>query len=233
MEEEENINNIIKKYTYKHNVLFNQNVKLKKIIYQLSKVDLDPNDKELVMARVINLYSNFDIKYNRYSKFYTMSVIIVLISSILVTTLLSLNDKPSCDSTANEIYWTTFTLSLIVSIINSFSAFFKWDRKYILLFQIINQLEHEIWTYIELIASYKVSNHNDNMKLFLTKIELLSKNLNKNLVDLEEKDKDNDKSIKRFQRKSPISPMAITSMQLRIDDEEDNFKENEIIDVDL
>jgi len=128
-------------------------------------------------------------KHKRYSMFYSLTILFTTIASILTTTFLSLNQSVK---QYPQLYWTTFTLSLCVSIVNALSSFYKWDRKYFLLFEISNKLETEVWSYIELIGSYKgkLSTHREKLKLFLSRIEALSNTLNKNLLSLEEKDDD-------------------------------------------
>ena len=195
IEPDTEINNIIKKYTHKKFVLPNQkktSYKIKKMLLLLYKIDLNDFDKNLLMGRLIDIYTNIEHKYNQYSRYYTFSILTTTIASILTTTFLSLNNKLK-ESTG--LYWTTWAMSLFVSIINAFSTFYKWDRKYILLFQVLSRLEHEIWIFIELVGIYHISKnkntfgnyyHKEKLKLFMYRIENISKTLNKNLIDLED-----------------------------------------------
>ena len=195
------LDQIIEKYSYKSSCLNfgNLSSSLNKMILLLSKVELDIYDKELLLGRVVDIYTNINRKYKRYSTYYTFAVLTTTVFSILTTTFLSFTNNDCV--VRNGIYWSTWAMSLSVSIINAFSTFYKWDRKYILLFQIINKLEYEIWTYIELVDTYNKNNckehkffHKEKLELFLTRIEKISKTLNKNLLDLEEKTDDKNTS---------------------------------------
>jgi hypothetical protein len=191
------LNNIIKKYTYKKFVFSfrgKSSYKMKKMLVLLQKLELNDFDKNLLMGRIIDIYTNIEHKYNRYSRYYTFSVLTTTIASILTTTFLSLNN--TLKSTPG-FYWTTWGLSLCISIINAFSTFYKWDRKYILLFQVLSRLEHEIWTFIELVGIYHISKnkntfgeyyHKEKLKLFMHRIENIFKTLNKNLIDIDDND---------------------------------------------
>ena len=164
--------------------------KLNDKISMLNKLTLEGLEKDM-LSRVIIICSAIERKHKRYSMFYSLTILFTTIASILTTTFLSLNESVK---QYPPLYWTTFSLSLCVSIVNALSSFYKWDRKYFLLFEISNKLEAEVWSYIELIGSYKdkgkFSTHKEKLKLFLTRIETLSNTLNKNLLSLEEKDDD-------------------------------------------
>ena len=196
-DDENDMNEIIKKYTYRKFIFPFHNkssYKMKKMLLLLYKLDLNDFDKNLLMGRIIDIYTSIAHKYTRYSRYYTFSVLTTTIASILTTTFLSLNNT---FKTTPGLYWTTWGLSLCISVINAFSTFYKWDRKYILLFQVLSKLEHEIWTFIELIGIYHISKnknthneyyHKEKLKLFLHRIENISKTLNKNLIDIDDND---------------------------------------------
>lgn len=85
-------------------------------------------------------------------------------------------------------------LSLSISLINILASFFKWERKYLLLFRIYTKLEQEIWMFIELIGPYAEKYEDDNthkqqLNLFLTRLETFYKKLNDNLVNIEDSEK--------------------------------------------
>ena len=207
------IDKIIQRFSYKKFFIFQtekSSYKMKKMLILLSKIDLNEFDKHLLMGRIIDIYTKIEHKYNRYSRYYTFSILTTTIASILTTTFLSLNNT---FKNSLGLYWTTWSLSLLISVVNAFSTFYKWDRKYILLFQVLSKLEHEIWTFIELVGIYHISKskntfgeyyHKERLKLFMHRIENISKTLNKNLIDLEENDdKKNEEQAKTLQ--SPLN----------------------------
>tara|TARA_B100000497_G_C7667859_1_gene402782 strand:- start:1246 stop:1917 length:672 start_codon:yes stop_codon:yes gene_type:complete len=145
---------------------------------------------------------------------YTFSNLFTSIASLLLTAIITINNLES-PGVSTAMWWVSGSISLSISIINTIATFCKWDRKYLLLFQIYTKLEQEIWMYLELVGPYAfMHNHNDNtfksathkekLKTFLAKIELLHKRLNENLLDIEENDQD-DKDALRNRNHSKVS----------------------------
>jgi len=77
------------------------------------------------------------------------------------------------------IWWLTWNLQLLISIVTSISTFFKWDRNYFLYSEYKDNIEEEVWHYLEGIHEYQLdcSNntftlaHKKNLNKFLTKLE--------------------------------------------------------------
>jgi hypothetical protein len=81
----------------------------------------------------------------------------VTIGSILVPALLSIqytNGEPFSNTTFG-IYWTTWVVSLLVTMANGFYTMFKFDKKYFLLHASFEQLKTEGWQYLALTGHYK------------------------------------------------------------------------------
>ena len=179
----------------------NKNIKrIIDIIYK--NIDLEDNDKEILLIRYINIIKKIENKYKKNENYYTMSTLFTGIASILVTGFISINTldtlKNNINELSNSLWWVTWSLSLSISLINMMSSFYKWDRKYLLMFKIFYKLEQEIWMYIESVGPYRKKknlednkkNHKINLCLFYSRIEFIYKKVNDNLLDIRDNEQD-------------------------------------------
>ena len=172
-----------------------------KLVYK--NIRLEERDKEILLIRYINIIKKIEEKYHKHSKYYSMSTLFTNISSILVTAFISINNlKETSTSMTSVIWWLAWTLSLGISLVNTIGAFYKWDRKYLLMFKVFNRIEQEIWMYLELVGPYSCkglnnqNEHKNKLALFLAKLELIYKRVNDNLLDIEENDQDDKDALK-------------------------------------
>jgi hypothetical protein len=80
----------------------------------------------------------------------------VTVGSLIVPALLSIQ-SPGMSSTifgATELYWSTWTISLFVTISNGILNLFKIDKKYYSLNTVLAHLQSEGWQYIALSGKY-------------------------------------------------------------------------------
>jgi hypothetical protein len=179
----------------------NKNIeRIIKLVYK--NIRLEESDKEILLIRYISIIKKIEGKYRKHSKYYTMSTLFTNISSILVTAFISINNlKETTSSITSIIWWLAWTLSLGISLVNTIGAFYKWDRKYLLMFKVFNRIEQEIWMYLELVGPYSsktesANEHKNKLGLFLAKLELIYKRVNDNLIDIEENDQDDKDALK-------------------------------------
>jgi hypothetical protein len=76
----------------------------------------------------------------------------VSLGGVLVPALLSIQSPTSGNQ--SSLYWTTWSLSLSVTILHNFTSIFRFDKKYYGLHKTIEQLITEGWQYIELSGRY-------------------------------------------------------------------------------
>ncbi len=203
-------------YKY-YNKIFNTEYSIKdfKIIYNIiQSLNLTNFEKNLILVRFrrINLFciNNFKSVSNYYEK----SKIFIIICGILNPSLLSINNNQD-HTNYTVLFWTVWTLQLLVSLITSFISFYKWDKKYFLYSSYKSKINQEIWLYLELTSRYSlniIDNENENdsddnkhhihvtepthknkLNLFLERIEYLFKKLKD--CDLEIETNDEDKEI--------------------------------------
>ncbi len=185
---------------YDNQINKNLEVIIKNIYKNLS---LDEKDKELMLIRYINIIKKIEKKYRRYSRYYTFTSLFTGIASILVTAFISINNLDSFSYLRSTVlWWISWSLSLSIAILNAISSFYKWDRKYLLMFKVFYKLEQEIWMYLELVGPYSVNSngciidHKSKLSLFYSRIELIYKRVNDNLLDIEENDQDDKDALK-------------------------------------
>ena len=172
--------------------------------------DLNSAEKELLFLRYTEILHKFEKQYKSNSKYYIFSTIFTNITSLLVTGIISLQDAYCVEDIgdpASALWWLSWILSLSVSIITTVGAFYKWDRKYILLFTLYTKLEQELWMFIEQVGHYRCENelskHSDHLNYFFARIEIMNRRLNDNLASIE--DKDDDTSGKKNKESSASS----------------------------
>lgn len=162
--------------------------------------DLDDSDRELLLMRYINIIKRIEKKYRTQALYYTYSSIFTSTASLLVTALISINNLGSnIPAVASGLWWASWGLSLGISLINTIGSFYKWDRKYLLLFRVFSKLEQEIWMFLEQVGPYNNKNRNDNnnhkdkLNLFYTRMEFIHKRASENILDIEENEKEDSK----------------------------------------
>ncbi len=196
------VNNYFKEKNSCFSKLFRHetNKNIKRIIHLVyENINLENSEKELLLIRYIDIIKKIENKYKTNSHFYTMSTLFTGIASILVTALISINNlKNNSGEISNGVWWLTWSLSMGVSLVNMLSSFYKWDRKYLLMFKVFYKLEQEMWLFMELIGPYSKKkdienekfNHKINLKLFYSRIEYIYKKVNDNLLDIEDNEQD-------------------------------------------
>ena len=184
------------------------------IIYDIiHSLNLDNFQKNLILVRFrrINIYC---IKnYKSISNYYTKSKLFIIICGILNPSLLSINNNQE-EKLYTFLFWTVWSLQLLVSLITSFISFYKWDKKYFLYSSYKSKINQEIWLYLELTGRYSTpiettieqendknknynnnilvpANHTNKLNLFLERIESLFKKLKDFDLEIETNDEDN------------------------------------------
>ena len=108
----------------------------------------------------------------------------VTVGSLIVPALLSIQ-SPGMSSTmfgATELYWSTWTISLFVTISNGVLNLFKIDKKYYSLNTVLAHLQSEGWQYIALSGKYsghlgdhvKKPTHKNQFVYFCSMIEKIT-----------------------------------------------------------
>jgi len=151
------------------------------------------------LIRYINIIKKIESKYKKNSTCYTLSTLFTGLASILVTAFISINNlKENTNELSSGLWWLAWSLSLGISLVNMVASFYKWDRKYLLMFRVFYKLEQEMWMFLELVGPYskkkdiedQKKNHKLNLSSFYSRIEFIYKKVNDNLLDIEENEQD-------------------------------------------
>ena len=175
------------------------------MIYRIveSLPDLDNLDRNLLLIRFKRISNYINSEFKLVSNFYNVSKLFAITAGILNPALLSINNDKA-NSNYNFIYWSVWSIQLSVSLITSFTSFYKWDKKYFLYNAYKSKINQEIWFYLELTGRYSVKNeqnkrekhlgkvtHKTKLRLFLGRIENLFLKLREATLDIEATDDDN------------------------------------------
>jgi hypothetical protein len=148
--------------------------------------DLTPVQLQTVRNRYINQLNSYKHRCHKYDLVFHICRITVLISSLLVPALLSiqynsLGTNANYNEYVNSIFWLTWVLSLTVGILNGSLLLFRVEKKYYLLHIIKSQLEAEGFYYSALSGRYNgyltpgvVSNHQNQFVFFIHAIERIT-----------------------------------------------------------
>ena len=118
----------------------------------LSTIPLQPVQQSILMGRYMPLVQHLRSHNYRISLLFNGSRIIITVGSLIVPALLSILQGIANSNQA--VFWTTWLLSLCVTICNAFISLFKLDKRYYYLNTILEQLISEGWQYIELTGKY-------------------------------------------------------------------------------
>lgn len=116
-------------------------------------LELTDNRKEVLIERYSSLVNELNNKTYRITVLFHAARIMITVGSLIVPALLSIQ-YPSSGSINIVIYWSTWIISLLVTICNGILALFKVDKQYYYLHTVREQLISDGWQYIELTGKY-------------------------------------------------------------------------------
>ena len=141
---------------------------------------LDPMSKQILRNRYVNLVNAMEVSSKRSSFWYSTLNTFTTIGSIIVPALISVQDRTfSINATnqqqldhENSIYWSTWGVSLMVTLSNAVVRLFSLDKTYITRKIKSNHLKSEGWLFLELAGEYsKFESHQDGFIYFCNQIE--------------------------------------------------------------
>ena len=116
----------------------------------VDKLEITPLQKDILKERYICLVEETHKRAARISVVYHTSHLIVTVGSLIVPALMSIQYMTA----ENQIYWITWTLSLLVTTSNGLLTLFKIDKKYLYLHTNTERLASEGWQYTQLSGRY-------------------------------------------------------------------------------
>ena len=115
--------------------------------------------KQILRDRYIALLDLTESRAASYTFFFYTSRTIVSVGSLFVPALLSIQYTGTSPSSSSsdftfQIYWSTWILSLLVSVFNAMLTLFKIEKKFLYLHTDLERLQSEGWQYAELSGRY-------------------------------------------------------------------------------
>jgi hypothetical protein len=114
-----------------------------------------------LIARFISITEEFKKRIIIYGLLFHIGRFIVTGGSLIVPALLSIQ-TPS--GTSVPMFWTTWSLSLLVTLSNAILTLFKVEKRYYYINTCIGQLYSEFWQYIELTGKYNGKHSGNKLK---------------------------------------------------------------------
>ena len=230
-------------------------ISIDKVIDKLELVELQ---KDIMKERFVNLIINTRTRASRVSIIYHAGHVIVTVGSLFVPALLSIQysgmgssqGQQSQNTFSTNIYWTTWVISVLVTIFNGVLTLFKVDKKYLYLHTNLERLESEGWQYAELSGRYSGFNtpgekatHTNQFIFFCHKIEKIrmqqiddefhpiaeptNTNTNTNTVSTVQEDNKHDSIIPP----TPLNPLLLTKNVLSTIKEEADSEKNTMVNI--
>lgn len=140
-------------------------------------------------TRYMDLVTRYRQKYKRINTFYNTLRITVMVGSIFIPALLTLQKDPTT-IISETTYWVVFGLSLCVTLSNSLLELFNVSALNTKYWLHVHRLETEGWQFLHLTEAYsKFDTVQDAFPKFSAKVEKLHLSLVFDLLRLENKNK--------------------------------------------
>jgi hypothetical protein len=115
---------------------------------------LTPIQKTIISERYIPFIDVLAARCFFFAIFFHTMRLIITVGSLIVPALLSIQYNGSNEQFTLTVYWTAWTVSLLVTTSNGVLTLFKIDKKYFFLHTVLEQLKSEGWQYLELSGKY-------------------------------------------------------------------------------
>lgn len=172
----------------------------RKTIETIDDNELSPLNKMILRKRFIPILKTMELEMKRVSTGFTLFQIITTLGSIVVPALLSIEDRSLVfNSTNNDIelqthnlYWTTWAISIAVTVSNAFNQLLGLEKKYIIRNIHLSQMKKEGWSFLEksgnIYGKNPAKTRNDLIGIFWKRVETLRHNQIKNDLSFDNTD---------------------------------------------
>jgi hypothetical protein len=115
---------------------------------------LSPYHKGILEQRYSSIVREMQARAARLALFFHTGRTMITVGSLLVPALLSIQTPEGTSPYAPVIYWSTWVISLLVTMCNALIALVKLDKRYYLVHTTLEMLVSEGWQFLELTAKY-------------------------------------------------------------------------------
>ena len=142
----------------------------------INTLELDSEtDRSILKSRFLSEVINYEKRKLKTKKYYNIFRFIVTTGSILLPAILSLGQMDPAKLPAHfdqVTYWTSWTISLMVTASNGFLQLFSLDKNYFEYALTTEQLKTEGWQFFQLSGKYEDDeSHKEAYKVFSKSIE--------------------------------------------------------------
>lgn len=125
----------------------------------LKGLEITDIQKQIIQVRYLDILENFQRRCRNYSYLFYVGHFTVTVGSLFVPALLSIQNSDKSftftgESFSVHVYWSTFVISILVTIFNGILTLFKVDKKYYFLNTTLERLRSEGWQYFSLTGRY-------------------------------------------------------------------------------
>jgi hypothetical protein len=172
----------------------------RKTIESISDNELSELNKMLLRKRFIPILKTMELEMKRVSTGFTLFQIVTTLGSIVVPALLSIEDRNFSFNTTNldlerqshNLYWTTWAISIAVTISNAFNQLLGLEKKYIIRNIHLSQMKKEGWSFLEksgnVYGKDPSKTRNELIYIFWKRVETLRPNQVKNDLSFDNTD---------------------------------------------
>ena len=137
------------------------------------------SDNDIIKNRFLYEVVMYESKRDKTKKYYNGFRFVVTVGSILLPAILSIGQMDPTKlpkNFDNVSYWSSWFISLTVTVCNGFVQLFSLDKNYYTYSIIVEQLKTEGWQYFQLSGKYNDSpDHETAFKFFCKSIENIKK----------------------------------------------------------
>ena len=172
----------------------------KQTIEEIKEKDLSKLNKMLLKKRFIPILKTMELEVKRVSTGFTLFQIVTTLGSIVVPALLSIEDRNLIfnatelqdEYQTHNLYWTTWAISIAVTVSNAFNQLLGLEKKYIIRNIHLSQMKKEGWSFLEksgnIYGKDPLKTHNDLISIFWKRVETLRHNQIKNDLSFDNAD---------------------------------------------
>ncbi len=120
----------------------------------LASLHLSVYHKSILEHRYSKIVREMKGRARRLAAFFHVGRTIITVGSLIVPALLSVQGPEATSPHTATIYWSTWVISLLVTMCNALIAMIKLDKRYYLVHTTLELLISEGWQYLELTGKY-------------------------------------------------------------------------------
>ena len=172
----------------------------KQTIEEIEEDELSNLNKMLLRKRFIPILKTMELEVKRVSTGFTLFQLVTTLGSIVVPALLSIEDRnlifnateQQGEFQTHNLYWTTWAISIAVTISNAFNQLLGLEKKYIIRNIHLSQMKKEGWSFLEksgnIYGKYPSKTRDQLIGIFWKRVETLRHNQIKNDLSFDNAD---------------------------------------------